>query len=193
MAEYAKLRPWKLEAHRTAERFLWQGDGSGGINQDQLWNFCVVEVFRLSREKFASPLSGKGAALKGARWNSPGVELIYTATNRSLAMAEVAVHNSGDILSSDFVMVTIFIPENISMQKLVEADLPAHWNVFPHLLNTQKIGDQFILEGSHCILQIPSVVTKGDFNILINPAHPEMKKIKIVSIEKFPFDQRLFR
>ena len=51
-----------------------------------------MEVYRLTRQKFASRLSGKGAAIKGARWNSPGVEIVYTAVNRSLAMAEVAVH-----------------------------------------------------------------------------------------------------
>ena len=48
-----------------------------------------MEAYRLSRTKFADTLSGKGAALKGARWNSIGVEIIYTAGNRSLAMAEV--------------------------------------------------------------------------------------------------------
>ena len=36
----------------------------------------LMEAFRLSREKFASTLSGKGAAIKGARWNSVGVEII---------------------------------------------------------------------------------------------------------------------
>jgi RES domain-containing protein len=46
-----------------------------------------MELFRLCREKYIKPLSGKGAAIKGARWNSVGVELIYTASNRSLAMA----------------------------------------------------------------------------------------------------------
>ena len=51
-----------------------------------------MEVFRLTRSKFSNILSGKGAAEKGARWNSMGMELIYTAANRSLAMAEVAVH-----------------------------------------------------------------------------------------------------
>jgi len=51
-----------------------------------------VEVYRLSRGKYARPLSGKGASIYGARWNSPGIELIYTAANRSLAMAEVFVH-----------------------------------------------------------------------------------------------------
>ena len=46
-----------------------------------------MEVFRLTRTKFYTSLSGKGAAEKGARWNSIGLELIYTAANRSLAMA----------------------------------------------------------------------------------------------------------
>jgi len=72
-----------------------------------------MEVFRLSREKFASILSGKGAAIKGARWNSMGVELIYCASNRSLAMAEVAVHFSLATLPNDFVMLTIFIPDTV--------------------------------------------------------------------------------
>ena len=72
-----------------------------------------MQAFRLSREKFASPLSGKGAAIKGARWNSIGVELIYTASNRSLAMAEVAVHFTLATIPDDYMMVTIFI-KNIS-------------------------------------------------------------------------------
>jgi RES domain-containing protein len=51
-----------------------------------------MKVFRLSREKYATPLSGEGAAKYGTRWNPIGISLIYTAQNRSLAMAEVAVH-----------------------------------------------------------------------------------------------------
>jgi len=90
-------------------------------------------------------------------------------------------------------MSTIFIPDDISMQRMVAADLPADWNVFPYLLSTQIVGDRFVSTGRHCVLQIPSVVTQGDFNFLINPRYPEMKRVKIVSIEKFPFDQRLFK
>ena len=44
-----------------------------------------MEAYRLCREKFSSNLSGIGAAIKGARWNSIGIEIIYTASNRSLA------------------------------------------------------------------------------------------------------------
>ena len=150
-----------------------------------------MEVFRLSREKFAG-LLGKGAALKGARWKSVGIELIYTAANRSLAMAEIAVHFTLATLPDDYVMMTIYIPDEISIQKLTVTDLPEDWNSFPSINSTQIIGDSFVNENKFCLLQIPSVVTKGDYNILINPHHTDFQKIKIVSIEKFPFDKRIF-
>lgn len=152
-----------------------------------------MEVFRLSREKFANTLSGVGAAMKGARWNSIGVELIYTASNRSLAMAEVAVHFTLATIPSDYMMVTIYIPDDIPIQNLNIKDLPSDWNAFPHPISTQAIGDKFITNNQYCILQIPSVVTQGDYNFLINPKHADFSKIKILALEKFPFDKRIFR
>ena len=152
-----------------------------------------MEVYRLSKQIDASILSGKGAAIKGARWNSIGVEIIYTATNRSLAMAEVAVHFSLATLPSDYMMVTIHIPDDISLLKLNSTDLPTDWNTFPHPSTTQAIGDQFIADNKYCVLQIPSAVTQGDYNLLINPNHPDFKRIKIILTESFPFDKRIFK
>ena len=151
-----------------------------------------MEVFRLSRGKYASTLSGKGSAIKGARWNSIGVELVYTAGNRSLAMAEVAVHFSLATLPDDYKMITIYIPDNIKIKVVAESDLPADWKDFPHPASTQKFGDDFVLENRYCILKVPSVVTKGDYNILINPNHKDFDKIRILEIEKFPLDKRIF-
>jgi RES domain-containing protein len=152
-----------------------------------------MEAYRLSREKFSTSLSGKGAAIKGARWNSIGVELIYSASNRSLAMAEVAVHFTLATLPSDYIMMTVFIPDDISVKKLNESDLPSDWNTFPHPLSTQTIGDAFVSENKYCVLQIPSVVTQGDYNFLINPNHPNFSRIKIITTSKFPFDKRIFK
>lgn len=152
-----------------------------------------MEVFRLSRKQWADQLSGRGAAIRGARWNSIGVEMIYCAGNRSLAMAEVLVHLSLAMLPDDFMMLTILIPDEVSIKKMGANDLPKHWNIFPHSMETQNIGDRFITENEHCVLQVPSVVTKGDFNFLINPHHPDFSKIQIMRKEAFPFDRRLFK
>ncbi len=152
-----------------------------------------MEVFRLSREKYASQLSGNGAAIKGARWNSVGVELIYTAENRSLAMAEVAIHFTFATLPDDYMMITIVIPDDSEIKEINEKDLPVDWKTFPHPNSTQKFGNNFVTENKYCILKIPSVVTKGDFNILINPNHKDFSRVSICKVEKFPFDSRIFK
>ncbi len=152
-----------------------------------------MEVYRLSRQKFSHTLSGKGAAIKGARWNSTGVELIYTAANRSLAMAEVAVHFTLATLPDDYLMMTIHIPDNLPIQKITASELPQDWNIFPHPSSTQFTGDKFVADNKYCVLKIPSAVIKGDYNLLINPAHKDFKKIKIIAAEEFPFDKRVFK
>ncbi|MCZ8022161.1 MAG: RES family NAD+ phosphorylase [Cyclobacteriaceae bacterium] len=152
-----------------------------------------MQVYRLSRKKFASTLSGKGAAIKGARWNSIGVELIYTAENRSLAMAEVAVHLTLATLPSDFVMIGIFIPDSVPITTLREEDLPPDWGQFPHAVSTQLIGDKFVRDNEYLIMKVPSVVTKGDHNYLINPHHKDFFKVSVKAIDTFPFDQRLLK
>ncbi|RYG03526.1 MAG: RES domain-containing protein [Chitinophagaceae bacterium] len=151
-----------------------------------------MEVYRLSREKYASPLSGLGAALKGARWNSAGTELIYTASNRSLAMAEVAVHLSLATLPDDYLMLTIHIPEHISRTRLDMRELKQGWNSYPHHRATQEIGNRFVSENKYCLLEVPSAVTKGDWNLLINPAHNEFDRVMVVETVRFPFDKRIF-
>jgi len=152
-----------------------------------------MEVFRLSREKYSKKLSGTGAAKLGGRWNSIGAELIYTASNRSLAMAEVVVHLTAAMVPEDYQMTTIYIPDNTSIRVINEKELPERWNEFPPLRDTQLLGDKFITENKYCLLKIPSAVTKGDFNILINPGHTESKQIKIIDSEPFPFDKRIFK
>ncbi len=130
--------------------------------------------------------------MRGARWNSQGVELIYTAANRSLAMAEVAVHLTLATLPDDYMMLTLDIPDHLEIKKLLKAELPPGWNNFPHLRSTQKIGDHFVAENKYCALMVPSAVTKGDYNILINPRHTGFNDISIVEKVKFPFDRRIF-
>ena len=151
-----------------------------------------MQVFRLTRLQYAHSLSGMGAALKGARWTSVGVEMIYTSANRSLAMAEVAVHFTMATLPKDYMMVTIDIPKGIKIKNTETKKLPAQWNAFPHIISTQKIGDQFIFENKYAVMKVPSAVTQGDYNILINPNHPDFSKIRVISVEKFPFDSRIF-
>ena len=150
-------------------------------------------VFRLQNSRHQLVLSGKGAALTGARWNSKGTEIIYTAHGRCLAMAEVVVHLSLAMLPKGFKMTEIAIPNEIEIFEFDIKKLPIGWNVFPETIETQLIGDNFIKELKHVVMKVPSAVVKGDFNYLINPFHPDFSKITITSKEDFPFDKRIFK
>ena len=150
-----------------------------------------MEVFRLARLKYAKSLSGKGASKSGNRWNSKGVEIIYNAQSRALAMAEVLVHISINQLPSDYKMLTINIPDKIKIKTLKASELPKSWNSHPPLIYSQQVGDEFIMANEFCVLKVPSVVVYGDFNYLINPYHIDFKRIKIESVDDFPIDQRL--
>ena len=151
-----------------------------------------MEVFRLVRKRFGQELSGRGSALFGARWNSVGVELVYTAANRALAMAEVAVHFTWGTLPRDYEMLTISIPDDTKIISVELEELPVDWRKFPYPESTQKFGDRFVEGNQACVLQIPSVVVEGEVNFLLNPNHSDFNAIQIAARVPFPFDQRLF-
>ena len=151
-----------------------------------------MKAYRLARKPYANSLSGKGAALKGARWNSIGVEMIYTALNRSLALAEVVVHLTAATVPDDYMMVVLDIPGDLEIQEILTTSLSDDWNIFPDSRETQSIGDEFIRENRIPVLKVPSAVVQGDFNLLLNPYHPAFQAITIEQIERFPFDSRMF-
>lgn len=152
-----------------------------------------MKVYRLGRKSYPEYLSGKGAAIRGARWNSVGVEMVYTASSRSLAQSEVSVHLTLATLPDDYMMVSIDIPDDLAIDEVDVKTLPPDWDIFPPTIITQHIGDDFIRTGSSPILKVPSAIVQGDFNFILNPYHPEFKRIKIETVEIFPINKRLFR
>jgi RES domain-containing protein len=149
-------------------------------------------VFRLSKSKFANDLSGKGAEKSGGRWNSKGTSLVYTSASRALCTTEIAVHTPLGNLPLDYKLISIEIPDEVNIMELSYEDLPPDWKSIPHTHITQEIGDKFVSEGIFAVFKVPSVVVQDEFNYLINPAHPDSRKITIKTIEPFNFDERLF-
>ena len=147
-------------------------------------------VYRLSKAQYAQDLSGKGAELVGGRWNSRGNAMLYTSQSIALCVTEIAVHVPLGILPKDYQLIHIEIPD----EDLLEMKrLPKDWQSFPHSNSTQMIGDKFLKEHKHLVFKVPSAAVQGEFNFLINPRHKNFSQIKIVKIEDFNFDERLFR
>lgn len=150
-------------------------------------------VYTLIKSKYKDVLSGAGAAKYGARWNSKGTDMMYTASSRALAMSELLVHLDLNEVPDEYYMMDIFIPDNFEIQQVSVKDLPVHWNIqVEYLKRVQRIGDQFVQDKQKPLLKVPSAIVKGDTNILINPYHKLFPKIRLQKVSKFPFDHRFF-
>lgn len=153
-----------------------------------------MKVFRIEREKYLeTTLMGVGASMsEGYRWNSLNTRIVYTAESRALATLEVSVHlDLSEDLPNDRHYVEIEIPDDILIQEVRLEDLPEDWNAKPPTLTTQTIGDDFVNYNVAAILKVPSSIVPQEFNYLINPNHPDAKKIKILTAIRMFFDTRL--
>jgi RES domain-containing protein len=117
--------------------------------------------------------------------------MIYTASSRALAMAEVLVHFALQDLPDDFFMLVIYIPDSILQYHITEDQLPPGWKLFPYGQGSQRIGEAILQTRNYGVIKAPSAVVKGDYNYLVDPAYQDFDQIKIVDEEKFPFDKRL--
>ena len=116
--------------------------------------------------------------------------MLYTSQSIALCVTEIAVHVPLGILPKDYQLVHIEVPDEDFLEL---KRLPKDWQTFPHSNSTQMLGDKFLKEQKFLVLKVPSATVQGEFNYLINPRHKNFNQIKILKIESFSFDERLFR
>lgn len=150
-----------------------------------------MTVWRLSAARYAATLfSGEGAKHYGGRWSPPGLAVIYCAESRSLALVEVlaGTDDVDRLFQQEWVLVPADIPEECIAKP---ARVPDDWRQYPHPTATQAFGAAWVQTRQSAGLRLPSVVVPGEFNYLLNPAHPDFKRVKIGKPEPFSFDPRL--
>jgi RES domain-containing protein len=145
----------------------------------------IVKTARLR-----AAFDGEGARLHGGRWNSPGTALVYTAESQALAALELLVHlQSSQLLLSYSAVPASFDAESVEV--LDPGRLPRGWRRYPASPALQQLGDRWAAELRSAVLQVPSAVVPDERNFLLNPAHPDFKKIRIGPPAPFEYDARL--
>ena len=90
-------------------------------------------------------------------------------------------------------IATIAVPDDAPAETITEEMLPNNWRQHPAPVELEEIGTCWIEERRSLLLRVPSAVVKGDYNVLINPAHSEMKGVEIAAVEPYLLDERLVR
>ena len=148
-----------------------------------------MNIYRVARKRHAESLDGKGSWLMGGRWNYKGISCIYASESRALAVLEYAVNFLIEDIPSDLTLITFSIPD--SEKIFFPSDLPINWKDIDVPDETRSFGTAILKKAGHLIIKIPSVVIPDEYNYIINPLHPDMKKVSIANIADFSFDARL--
>jgi RES domain-containing protein len=107
-------------------------------------------------------------------------------------MLEYFVHLDKDDPPDDLVLAVADVPDNLKRTTIEAATLPENWRDSAAPPKLAPVGDEFAQKAEHCLLLVPSVLVPSENNYLINPAHPDYKKIAVLPVEPLHYDSRMF-
>lgn len=155
----------------------------------------MMRLWRIATVAASYPcddMSGKGVETTGGRWNKVGTPVVYTSGSIALAALETIVHLNAGSLPLNRVLVEISVPNNVWKKRLIHTSksLAVGWNVLPEGMVSLELGTSWAAQLRTALLQVPSVIVPEEFNILLNPRHPEAKRICAKKLRVFHYDSR---
>jgi RES domain-containing protein len=127
------------------------------------------------------------------RWHTPRRLACYASDSLALASLEVLVHCEPDLFPNDLVAIEINVPDSVLVEELSVGKLPRAWRRYPAPASVQRLGNAWLDRGAACVLRVPSALVPSESNFLINPAHPDIRKLRVIRKASFQFDPRLAR
>jgi RES domain-containing protein len=96
-------------------------------------------------------------------------------------------------LPLDRTLVSVAIPDAVWGAARTESagSLPVGWDADPSGRASIQLGSAWIRSGASALLRVPSVIVPDEYNVLINPPHPDSRAIIASKIPKFLYDPRL--
>jgi RES domain-containing protein len=153
----------------------------------------MATVWRLSSPTYAYALDGEGNRVTGARWNLPGRPMVYTSSHLSLSVLEVFVHFSSELRDNlpNLMAVRIHVPDDAAASEIGSAQFESLMEGPDPSAACQVVGDEWLARGAELMLKAPSVLIPEELNVMLNPMHLDMRRVRIESGRDFRFDPRL--
>jgi RES domain-containing protein len=151
-----------------------------------------MRVYRIFPERFQKKaFTGIGGLYAARRWNHLGTLMVYCATSPALAALEFFVNLEQNQAPDDLLLAGAVVADEL-IEPLNLQSLPADWRELNNLV-CRDLGSGWAASGRSVALRVPSVVVDGDWNVLLNPRHPDFNKIELAAPQPFHYDERMFR
>jgi RES domain-containing protein len=154
-----------------------------------------MRVYRIAKALHSSTgaemMSGEGGLHSSARWHTKGRLIVYTATSQALATLEIAVNLIRPRVIPAYRILEVQVPDTLVIT-IDENLLPTGWDrKDDEPLLARSVGDRWLSSLASAALRVPSSVIPQEYNVLLNPAHPDFARISYDNPLDFPFDPRI--
>lgn len=149
--------------------------------------------FRISLAAYTASVREAFSGISGfkysGRWHSSGRHLDYAAESLSLATLERLVHYKRFDALAPHVLTEIEVPDSAIV--ILESP-PLGWEDLDPPRSVRAVGDEWYDSLASPVLLVPSIVSKGERNLLINSRHPLWDWTWVKGgLAPFSFDGRL--
>src|SRR5580692_8240850 len=129
----------------------------------------------------------------GVAAGPPGWRVAYASSSLALASLEYFVNLDPEDAPADLVYIRMSISDGVRYEQVSVSSLPESWRrvLFPQEL--WAVGEQWLVSASSVCLLVPSAVVPEEFNLLINPSHPDFKALQFSEPAEFNFDPRMWK
>jgi len=155
-----------------------------------------MRLYRIAPHAFLENYQGLGASyMDGARWNLPGIPILYFASSASVAMLEMANYLPSSRLAPSYRLGIYELAKRVGSDSMGVDDLPADWNRYPYPASTQRLGSKWLQAVENALLIVPSAAVPAGLEsiLVVNPLHPDSKTLQLISSESQIYSERAFR
>jgi RES domain-containing protein len=150
-----------------------------------------MRVFRIGAAIFTrsrkEAFSGNGGLYASAGWHTAGQPIVYTAQSLSLAALEILVRLKQTNGIQPFFAYSAEVPDSLILKP---DSYPARWK--SRIAVSRAFGDAWLEAKTTPAMLVPTIITPGEWNVLINPLHPQFSITWIVTgPDAYTFDARL--
>lgn len=141
-----------------------------------------MRAYRLHRARRAAS-EYTGSLLYPGRWHPKGTPMLYFSPALSLACLEQLVHLGPKQVPDDYAFTSI--------ELRAEPEIADFRGSLTDLEATRRYGHRWAMDRQALALLVPSAIIPVEFNLLLNPLHPEFETLQWSAPQPFAFDVRL--
>lgn len=149
--------------------------------------------WRIVKDRYRqTAFSGDGAELYGGRWNTPGKPVIYASDSVALAMLEILAHIGPSDLRASYRLCRVEVSRDL-IEVCEPADVAATWRTPGSVSELQQFGDRWVQAQRSAALKVRSAIVPQEWNLLLNPRHPDFSRVACELDDEFQIDPRILK